>query len=107
MKALFICGRARHRSPTAAEIVSGWPGVEADCAGLSKDADEPLSDEQLDWANVIFVMEKHQKKRLTQNFPAAKGARIICLNVPDRFRYMDPALIERLEPLLHPHLRQG
>jgi len=41
--ALFICGKARMRSTTAADISARWDGIEADFAGLSNDADEHLS----------------------------------------------------------------
>ena len=89
------------RSPTAAEIARTWDGIATDFAGLSHDADERLSLEQLDWADIIFVMEARQAKRLKSLFPAPlRGKRVVNLNIPDQFVFMDPALIAVLVPKL-------
>jgi predicted protein tyrosine phosphatase len=99
--ALFICGKARMRSPTAAEIAGAWDDVTTDFAGLSNDADEKVSVEQLDWADIIFVMEARQARRLKRLFPAhLRGKRVVTLNIPDRFTFMDPALVTVLEQKL-------
>ena len=103
-KVLFICGKARMRSPTAADLVLGWGG-EADFAGLSHDADEKLSSEHIEWADVIFVMETRQKKRLNALFgPLLKDKRVVSLGVPDKFAYMQPELVAVLSKKLA-HLR--
>ena len=98
---LFVCGKARMRSPTAADLVASWDGVETDFVGVSADADERLSSEQIAWADEIFVMETRQKKRVTSLFgPALKGKRITVLNVADKYDYMDPALVALLDARL-------
>lgn len=90
------------RSPTAVEVVTTWSGIEANCAGLSADADEPLSREHIEWSNIIFVMEKRQRARLSRKFGRHLGGRkIVCLNIPDKYDYMDTALITRLQQQLH------
>lgn len=95
---LFICGKARKRSPTAAEVASALCGVRTDFAGLSNDADERLSAEQIEWANLIAVMEKAQLARLTRQFgPLIKGKRVVCLNIPDRYEFMQPELVALLQ----------
>jgi predicted protein tyrosine phosphatase len=99
--ALFICGKARMRSPTAADLVATWGGIRTDFAGLSHDADERLSLEQVEWADIIFVMEARQARRLRNLYPAAlRNRRVAILNIPDRCGYGDPALIAALEPRL-------
>jgi predicted protein tyrosine phosphatase len=40
LRALFLCGKARIRSPTAADLAARLGGMEVDFAGLSEDADE-------------------------------------------------------------------
>lgn len=98
---LFLCGKARMRSPTAADIVSGWTGFAADFAGLSNDADEKLSAEQLEWADTVIVMEQRQKRALQSRFGThLRDKRIVVLDVPDRFAYMDPALVDLITPRL-------
>ncbi len=94
---LFICGKARMRSPTAAQIVGEIAGVETDVAGLSKDADERRSREQLHWAVLVVVMEKRQLARLNAVHRAAlKGKRVINLDIPDRYSFMQPELVARI-----------
>lgn len=96
--ALFICTQNRLRSPTAENIFSSWPGVETDSAGLGNDATVPLSSEQIEWANLIFVMAKAHKNRLSSKFRRfLNGKRVICLDIPDEFEYMQPELIRLLE----------
>ncbi|MCY4334041.1 MAG: hypothetical protein OXC60_05140, partial [Litoreibacter sp.] len=52
----------------------------SDFAGLSRDADEQLSTEHLDWADIVFVMETRQKKKLTSRFgPSLRLKRVIVL----------------------------
>lgn len=97
-RALFICSQNRLRSPTAEQVFAKWPDVESDSAGLGNDADVPLSSEQIAWANIIFVMEKAHRNRLTQKFRAhLNGKRVICLDIPDDYDYMQPELIRLLE----------
>jgi len=55
---LFVCSRNRLRSPTAEQVFADWPGIETASAGVDHDADNPLTPELLQWADVIFVMER-------------------------------------------------
>lgn len=97
-RALFICSQNRLRSPTAEQVFSRWPGVETDSAGLGGDASVPLSPEQIDWATVIFVMEKAHLARLRQRFRAhLNGKQVVCLDIPDNYAYMQPELVALLE----------
>ncbi|USX18100.1 low molecular weight protein tyrosine phosphatase family protein [Oxalobacteraceae bacterium OTU3REALA1] len=97
-KALFICSQNRLRSPTAEQIFAGWPDVETDSAGLGGDATVPLSPEQIAWSNIIFVMEKAHRNRLSGKFGKyLNSKRVICLDIPDDYEYMQPELIKLLE----------
>ncbi|WP_018151798.1 low molecular weight protein tyrosine phosphatase family protein [Leeia oryzae] len=106
MHALFLCSQNRLRSPTAEQVFSSWPGVETDSAGLGTGADVPLSADQLEWADIIFVMEKVHKVRLAQKFkPYLNGKRVICLDIPDVYKFMQPELIQLLEKKVSKFLR--
>ncbi|OGB24467.1 MAG: phosphotyrosine protein phosphatase [Burkholderiales bacterium RIFCSPLOWO2_02_FULL_57_36] len=97
-RALFLCSQNRLRSPTAEQVFSSWPGVETDSAGLGADATVPLSAEQIEWANIIFVMEKAHRSKLSGKFKRhLNGKRVICLDIPDEYAYMQPELIKLLE----------
>ena len=95
---LFICSQNKLRSPTAETVFANHSGVEVDSAGLNNDAEVPLSDEQLEWADLVLVMEKAHRNRLNRKFSHALGGkRITVLNIPDDYEYMQPELIEILE----------
>ena len=94
---LFICTQNRLRSPTAEQVFADWPGVETQSAGLGNEAGNPVSPENLAWADLIFVMEKAHRVKLARKFkPHLGGKRIVCLDIPDDFDYMDPALVRLL-----------
>ncbi len=61
-RVLFVCDKARMRSPTAADTVAAWSGFETDFGRLGKDADEQLSTQQLEWADTVAVMEARQRR---------------------------------------------
>ena len=97
-RALFICSQNRLRSPTAEQVFLSWVGVETDSAGLGADATVPLSPEQIAWATIIFVMEKAHRNKLSAKFKRhLNGKRIICLDIPDDYDFMQPDLIQLLE----------
>ncbi|MDF2372511.1 MAG: phosphotyrosine protein phosphatase [Rhizobiaceae bacterium] len=98
---LFICGKARKRSPTAADVASRLFAVETDYAGLSNDADERLNLEHIKWADTIAVMEKRQLSRLKRQYGALiNGKRLVCLDVPDQYEFMQPELVALLDEKL-------
>jgi predicted protein tyrosine phosphatase len=104
-KLLFLCSRNKLRSPTAEAIFSEYENIEVESAGLDKYAEVPVSTETIEWADIIFVMEKSHKQKLSKNFqPYLKDKRIICLDIPDEYQYMEPALIELLKKKVLPLL---
>ncbi|NHZ91515.1 phosphotyrosine protein phosphatase [Massilia sp. CCM 8733] len=106
-RALFICSQNRLRSPTAEQVFASWPGVETDSAGLGGDASVPLSPEQIAWATIVFVMEKAHRRRLGERFRThLNGKKVICLDIPDNYTYMQPELVRILETKAGKFLRQ-
>lgn len=95
---LFICSQNKWRSPTAEQIFADHPGVECSSAGLNHDAENPLTPELVEWADLIFVMEREHKTKLSARFkPQLNGKRVVCLNIPDNYRFMDAALVKLLK----------
>lgn len=95
---LFVCSANRLRSPTAEQVFSNWPGIETDSAGISNGASVPLSSEQVEWADIIFVMEKTHRTKLNRKFRARlRDKRVVCLDIPDDYEFMDPVLVRVLE----------
>lgn len=105
-RVLFICSLNRWRSPTAEQIFSGYPGIETDSAGVSHHADNPVTPELIEAADIIFVMEKVHKTKLAQSFRAClDGKRVICLNIPDKYPFMDDRLVALLKLRVTPFLQ--
>jgi len=106
MRVLFVCGQNRWRSPTAEQLFMAEPRLECLSAGLNHDAETPLSAELVEWAELIFVMEREHQRKLKARFGAhLRGARVVCLGIPDRYPFMDPALVQLLTDKVGPYLR--
>lgn len=102
---LFLCSQNKLLSPTAEAVFAGHPTVEVDSAGLNNDAEVPLSEEQVEWADLILVMETVHRNRLNRKFgKSLAGKRIAVLNIPDDYDYMDPVLIDLLKQRCAPYI---
>jgi predicted protein tyrosine phosphatase len=102
---LFICAKNRLRSPTAEHLFADRPGVRTASAGVNHDADEPVSAEWLEWAELIVVMEAtHRRKLVARHAASLKAKRVVCLDIPDHFDYMAPALVALLEQRMAAYL---
>jgi len=98
MNVLFVCGKNKLRSPTAEQVFSTYPGVEVASAGVNNDAESPLSTELIEWADIIFVMESVHRTKMRSRFQSAlKDKRIMCLDIPDKYDFMEPDLVQVLK----------
>lgn len=96
-KVLFVCSQNRLRSPTAEQVFSTRTNIEVASAGTNNDAETPLTAELVAWADIIFVMEKEHRNKLQRRFRKHLKARLVCLDIPDDYEFMDPALVRLLE----------
>lgn len=104
-KVLFICSQNRLRSPTAEALFKDDPNLIVRSAGLGPDAVKPVTREHLEQADIIFVMEELHRSVLTRRYrDAIVGKKVVCLDIPDMFPYMDEELIKLLEERVPPHL---
>lgn len=98
LKLLFVCTVNRMRSATAHEIYEGDQRFIVKSAGTDKSANTVISNEILDWADSIVVMEKHHRNYIRQKFPDIyKHKKIVCLCIPDDYDFMDTELIAILK----------
>jgi predicted protein tyrosine phosphatase len=105
LKLLFVCGKNLLRSPTAEAIFCEYEGLEVDSAGVDRDAETPLGIEAIQWADIIFVMEKTHLRKLRAKFqPELHNKRIICLDILDNYEYMQPELVALLDKKVLPLL---
>lgn len=105
---LFICSQNRLRSPTAEQVFSSRSDLECSSAGLNHDAENPVTPELLEWADIIFVMEKTHRKKLSEKFRKhLNGKRVVCLDIPDKYTFMDPSLVDILNAKVARHLPES
>ena len=94
MKTLFICNQNQNRSKTAEELFKNR--FETKSAGLYND--NPVTEKELSWADVVVVMEDDHRSELARRFPETyMKKRILSLNIPDYYHYNQPELIEILK----------
>lgn len=102
---LFICSRNQWRSPTAEKIYSKDNRVNVRSAGTSPSARKTINAKDIEWAELIFVMEHKHKERLKSTFSRLlQFKKIIILDIPDEYKYMDEKLIELLKISVEEHL---
>jgi predicted protein tyrosine phosphatase len=108
MNILFVCSRNRLRSPTAERVFFDTSGINVRSAGTAKDAENVLSRDDIEWADLIIVMERHHRKNILEKFRTQ--TKIITLGIPDNYEFMDPDLIEvlrtKVTPYLEPYITQ-
>lgn len=105
MKILFVCSRNAWRSPTAEEIYKNVQGIDVRSAGTEPSAKIKLNSKMIAWADVIFAMEKKHKQRMIDKFPEETSCKkIIVLDIPDEYQYMDEELIESIQTSVSTYL---
>ena len=100
---LFICSKNQWRSPTAQALFKNHPVHRARSAGTIDKARIRLSQKLIDWADLIFVMEKKHRELVKSRFTCA-DKRVIVLDIEDVYQFNDPELVEQLQLLLADYL---
>jgi predicted protein tyrosine phosphatase len=84
------------RSPTAESILKQRSGYEVKSAGTWYYAHKRVTEDMIDWADIIFVMEKNHVQTLLYLNPKSKD-KIINLDIPDIYPRSNPELINILQ----------
>jgi predicted protein tyrosine phosphatase len=98
IKLLFVCSRNKWRSLTAENIFNKLNGHDVRSAGTEANARIKVTEGHIGWADIIFVMEKKHSRRIKDRFgDLLYNKKIICLDIPDDYEFMDEELIEILK----------
>lgn len=100
---LFICSKNQWRSPTAELLFKNHPEHSARSAGTGERARIKVNQKMLDWAHVIFVMERKHRDILKQRFDMS-GKKIQVLEIEDDYQFNDPELVQILQIALVEYL---
>ncbi|MCB1144526.1 MAG: phosphotyrosine protein phosphatase [Leptospiraceae bacterium] len=101
---LFICSGNRDRSPTSQTAFKN-AAYNIRTAGTSKDAVHRITIEDVNWANIIFVMEeKHKNRILTEFNRPLQFKSIHVLDIPNEYKKDDSQLIQLLQEKVSAYL---
>jgi len=102
---LFVCRLNRHRSATAERIFCKRNDLDVRSAGTQEDALVRVNTRMIEWADVILAMDQLQVEALRRMFPAHPALeRVVCLEIPDEFVFLQPQLVELLNERVPQHL---
>jgi predicted protein tyrosine phosphatase len=104
LKILFVCAMNKKRSATAEHLYSKDARLEVRSAGVRPEAKRRVSEKDLQWADIVFAMEREHKRRLLQQFQGHDLPPIEVLHIPDDYEYMDVQLQEILRLTLDPEI---
>lgn len=97
MNILFVCSRNKWRSATAETIYKNHSEHQVRSAGTEPSARIKLNAKHVIWADLIFVMERKHKQRIEEKFSEEiADKKIVIMDIPDEYQYMDKELIEEL-----------
>jgi predicted protein tyrosine phosphatase len=102
-KLLFICSKNQWRSPTAEMLFNNHPVHRARSAGTSDKARIKANQKLIDWADVIFVMERRHAELLKQRF-ILQASKMVILDIEDNYRFGDRELIAVFKAALSEYL---
>ena len=104
-KLLFVCSRNKWRSLTAENIYKNNQSYIVKSAGTENNARIKINEKLILWAEIIFVMEKKHKDRITEKFPnEIHDKKIIVLDILDIYKFMDKELIEEIKTSVSEYL---
>lgn len=93
---LFVCGRNQWRSPTAERIYRNDPRVDVRSAGVSASSKRKIHEKDVEWADLILVMERKHAARIRSEFAGMDLPEMECLDIPDDYQFMDDELVQLL-----------
>ncbi len=100
LKILFVCTANRMRSKTAEKIYENDERFIVKSAGVADFAEVPLNLDLLNWADYVIVMEELHIEWIRQSYPrffSRKHEKILCLDIPDIYNFMDFELVYQIE----------
>lgn len=93
---LVVFGRNKKRSRTAESIFKNDNRFSIRSVGLSSKGDRKISDKDLSWADLAFVMESGYRVRIWEQYRHLELPPIEILDIADDYEYMDEELITLL-----------
>ena len=107
-RVLFVCSANHDRSPTAERLFNHWNNNwEAKSAGILPYARTRLTQDLIDWDDLILVMEQYHSEFIYANFNCDANKKVIVLGISDIYPRDDPELVQELKHRVTPILQRG
>lgn len=102
---LVVCGHNKKRSRTAENIFKNDSRFTIRSVGLSPKSDRTISENDLKWSDLIFVMETGQRARIWGLYRHLQLPKIEVLEIEDIYEFMDDELIQLLTDRINDTLK--
>ena len=93
---LVVCGKNKKRSRTAEYLFKNDDRFSIRSAGLSPKSERKISENDIIWADLVFVMETEHRSKIWELYRHIELPDIEVLNIPDEYEFMDEELVELL-----------
>lgn len=93
---LVVCGRNKKRSRTAEHIFKNDDRFSIRSVGLSPNSERKITEQDLNWADLVLVMEAEHRARISGTYRHLQLPKIEVLNIEDEFEFMDEELVRLL-----------
>ena len=102
---LVVCGRNKKRSRTAEYIFKNDNRFNIRSAGLSSKSDRKISENDLNWADLVFVMETGQRAKIWEVYRHLELPKIETLYIADDYEFLNEELVEMLTDRINDTLK--
>jgi len=102
---LVVCGRNKRRSRTAEYIFKNDMRFHIRSVGLSPRSERKITEKDIEWADLILVMEQDQKQRIVGTYRHLEVPPVEVLHIEDEYEYMDEILVELLTDRINSIIR--
>ena len=103
---LIVCGKNKKRSKTGEHIFRKDPRINIRSAGVSPKSEKKVGEKDIMWSNLIFVMEHDHREKIKEEFSYLRLPKIIVLEIPDEYEFMDKELVEVLNDKVNSCLKE-
>ncbi len=102
---LVVCGRNKKRSRTVEYIFKNDERFNIRSAGVSNKSERKISENDLNWADLVFVMESEQRVKIREVYRHLDLPKIEVLNIADDYEFLNEELIEILTEKINDALK--
>src|SRR5690606_28086736 len=103
---LAVTRKNKKRSRTEQQIIKNYKSIGIRTAGISTKSERKISENDLKWADLVFVMESEQRAKIWELYSHIELPKIEVLNIPDDYEFMSDELVELLTDRIYDTLKK-